>query len=304
MVRRWARFRDLALHAASALRPKAEKQLARESRGLPEQIFVFFDIFCLESFTEGNEGKERVCLSFPPLAPLMRQVGYWHDSVTLFQHTLKVAEKRRASGETFPAAMAEISLGKSFVGKGDRSQAISHFQAALRLAPSYYKVHEELGSVLLGAGQKDEARAEFERTLQLKPASALAHAGLGAIHTARGQIEAAIAEYREALQLQPRFPVALNNLAWIYATDEKFHDGAEALRLALLATRQNGDSDAASLDTLAAAYAEAGRFSEAMQTSERALQLAIAQGNTALADAIRTHITFYRASSPYRDAAK
>ena len=232
------------------------------------------------------------------------QVSYWHDSITLFQQTLKVAEKRRAGGETFPAAMAEISLGKAFVAKGERSQAVSHFQAALQIAPNYYKIHEELGSVLLAAGQKDEARAEFERALQLKPASAFAHAGLGAIYTARGQIEAAIDKYRQALQLQPRFPVALNNLAWIYATDEKFHDGADALRLAELANRQNDDSDAASLDTLAAAYAEAGRFSEAVQTAERALQLATAEGNAALADAIRTHVKFYRAHSPYRDAAK
>lgn len=229
------------------------------------------------------------------------QVSYWHDSITLFQHSLKVAEKRHA---TFPVAMAEISLGKAFVAKGERSQAVSHFQAALRIAPDYYKIHEELGSVLLGAGQKEEARAEFKRVLQLKPASALAHAGLGAIYTARSQIEAAIAEYRQALQLQPRFPIALNNLAWIYATDEKFHDGAEAVRLAELANRQNDGSDAAALDTLAAAYAEAGRFSDAVPTAERALQLAVAQRNAPLADAIRAHMKFYRAGSPYHDMIK
>jgi hypothetical protein len=53
--------------------------------------------------------------------------------------------------------------------------------------------------------------------------------------------------------------------------------------------------------TLAAAYAEAGRFSEAVETARRALNLALAQGNTALADALRKKIALYEAGLAYRE---
>ena len=53
------------------------------------------------------------------------------------------------------------------------------------------------------------------------------------------------------------------------------------------------------LDTLAAAYAEAGRFAEAVQTAERALRLAVAKGDRSLAAAMETHLQLYRKQEPY-----
>ena len=56
------------------------------------------------------------------------------------------------------------------------------------------------------------------------------------------------------------------------------------------------------LEALAAAYAEAGRFAEALATAQRALQLAEAQSNGVLAEALGSQLKFYQAGAPYRDA--
>ena len=77
-------------------------------------------------------------------------------------------------------------------------------------------------------------------------------------------------------------------------------NGAKAVELAERADHLTGNGNASISATLAAAYAEAGRFPNAVQTAKRALQLATDQGNTALADAIRTQIRLYQSGSPYR----
>jgi len=53
--------------------------------------------------------------------------------------------------------------------------------------------------------------------------------------------------------------------------------------------------------TLAAAYAEAGRLAEAVQTGQRAVQLATAEGNTVRADSIRAQIEVYQSGAAFRD---
>ncbi len=64
----------------------------------------------------------------------------------------------------------------------------------------------------------------------------------------------------------------------------------------------SGDGNANTLDTLAAAYAEAGRFPEAVKTAERALTLATSQNNSDLAEILRARIKLYQRGFPYRDA--
>ena len=96
----------------------------------------------------------------------------------------------------------------------------------------------------------------------------------------------------------------LNNLAWIGAThpDPRFRDGVRAVAGAQRAVELSG-SEVHTVDTLAAAYAEVGRFPEALATVRKALQLARQQNNPALADALRTRIALYEAGKPLRQAA-
>ena len=100
-----------------------------------------------------------------------------------------------------------------------------------------------------------------------------------------GRTREAVAQYREALRLNPNLAGALNNLAWVLAAspDDELRNGAEAVRLAERACELTHYGEPSFIDTLAAAYAEAGRFPEAVTTAEKAEQLATAAGLTAVA---------------------
>jgi Flp pilus assembly protein TadD len=115
-----------------------------------------------------------------------------------------------------------------------------------------------------------------------------------------GRTREAIVQYRKALRWNPNLTEALNNLAWVLATnpDGQLRNGAEAVRLADHACEATGYSQPLLVGTLAAAYAEAGRFQEAVATAEKAWQLATDAGLTSLAAKDRQLIELYRAGKP------
>jgi tetratricopeptide (TPR) repeat protein len=118
-----------------------------------------------------------------------------------------------------------------------------------------------------------------------------------------GKANEALSNYERALEIDPNDTEALNNMAWILATwpDALTRDGAKAVELAERAdSLTRGESPVASA-TLAAAYAEAGRFAEAVKTDQRALRLATAEGDAARADSIRTQIEVYQSGAAFRD---
>ena len=92
------------------------------------------------------------------------------------------------------------------------------------------------------------------------------------------------------------------NMALVLATfpETRVRNGTKAVELAQRADHLTGDANPSISATLAAAYAEAGRFPNAITTARRALQLATDQGNAALADAIRAQIRLYQSGLPYR----
>jgi tetratricopeptide (TPR) repeat protein len=117
------------------------------------------------------------------------------------------------------------------------------------------------------------------------------------------QTAQAIAHYTEALRLKPDHNVALNNLAWIRAADAQaeFRDGPEAVRLAQRACELTRYQAPAPLETLAAAYAEAGRFDDALAIAERARQLALAAAQPELAERPMKMLKLFTGRQPYRE---
>jgi hypothetical protein len=111
--------------------------------------------------------------------------------------------------------------------------------------------------------------------------------------------------FRRAIRLNPNYAEALNNLARVLATgaDDKLRDGAEAVRLAERACVLTQYGQPWFVGTLAAAYAEAGRFPEAVATAEKAEQLATGAGMTAVAAKVREMLALYRAGQPYHEPA-
>jgi tetratricopeptide (TPR) repeat protein len=110
-------------------------------------------------------------------------------------------------------------------------------------------------------------------------------------------------DYQKVLEMQPDFVLALNNLAWVLATAPQvsLRNGSQAITLARRADQLSGGKNANVLSTLAAAYAEAGRFPEAIDSAQKAVSLAIAGKDQAGIAELRRQLGFYQRGSPYRD---
>ena len=111
----------------------------------------------------------------------------------------------------------------------------------------------------------------------------------------------ALSQYQNALQIEPANPALQNNLAWLLATspEASLRDGNRAVELARQANALTSGQNPAFLTTLAAAFAEAGRFPEAVETAQRALSLAGAQSDTMLAAMLQSELKLYQAGAPF-----
>ncbi|MCE9518202.1 MAG: tetratricopeptide repeat protein [Verrucomicrobia bacterium] len=201
-------------------------------------------------------------------------------------------------------AEAQNNYGELLLRNGQVDEAIEHYQKALELKPDYAEAHYNMGNALLQKGRVDEAISHYREALELEPEYTLAHLNLGNALKQAGRMGEAISQYEAALKLSPSELGALNNLAWMLATspDAAQRNGARALEVALQANQLSGGNHAIVQHTLAAAYAECGRFAEAAEVAERAMAGAISEGNTAMAAALRNERELYLAGKALREA--
>ena len=197
---------------------------------------------------------------------------------------------------------AHYNLGVALAGRGQVDSAIAHYQKALEIKPDYAEAHNNLGNVLLGLGQWDEALKHFRKVVELSPEGAVPRNTLGAVLATCGRFDEALSQFQKALQIQPNDAETRKNLAWLRATcpQASLRNGAEAIEHAQRAEQLCGGRRPDVLDVLAAAYAEAGRFPEAVATASKALELTRQQNQRALADALRARIALYEAGKPLR----
>jgi len=165
---------------------------------------------------------------------------------------------------------------------------------------------KSIGNVLLREGKTNEAIAQYVAANKMAPEDWEVHARLAQVLAAGPDTAAGIEHYREALRLKPDWPETLNNLAWLLARhpNPAFRDGAEAVRLAERACALTGRKRVLYLGTLAAAYAEAGKFPEAVATAQEARDLAAATGQKELAALNEKLRQLYQAGKPFREGAE
>ena len=176
----------------------------------------------------------------------------------------------------------------------------------------FYRVDEPGGH---GEGLPEKLRAlpdqeaRLQEWLKSNPSSRMAHYKLGKLFAEKHELALAVQQWQEAIRLKPDWAEMANNLAWILATsaDPHIRNGSEAVELAERACRSEAASPPPAgsrlpdfLDTLAAAYAESGRFDEAAKTSGKALRLATGAGLDQLAAALRVRVQLYQSGQPYR----
>ncbi len=200
-------------------------------------------------------------------------------------------------------AEAYNNLGILLMRQGRPAEAIEQFQKALELEPDNAEIQNNLANIFTTQGRVDEAIEHYRLALKQMPDSVHAHYQLGYLLQSRGEFAASVAQFQKVLQLDPKNVSAQNNLAWLLATcpDNSVRNGTKAVDLAEQAVQLSGGETPEILDTLAAAYSEAGRFSEAVATANRAFNLSVLKNNTPLADAIRAQLRLYEAGKPFRD---
>jgi tetratricopeptide (TPR) repeat protein len=225
--------------------------------------------------------------------------------------------------------------GVSQALQGRLKEAISDFDEVLKLKPDYANAWFNRGEIRLQIGAYEKAIEDYTRSLELNPndpgalqGRAQAHAKLGdharaladlnavlaakpthapaltdrgEVYAALGQWEQAADDFRAAAKADPKFGRAYRGLAWLLATcpDERQRNAEAALVTAEKAMEFDGE-DYQTLDTLAAAYANAQRYAEAKSTLEKAIELAPAFD----AEAMKERLQLYASERPYRDAPR
>ena len=200
-------------------------------------------------------------------------------------------------------AEAHDNLGLALAGRGQVDDAIVCYRKALQIKPDLAEAHNNFGVLLGQRGRFDEAIVHLQQALKIKPDFAEAHNNLGNALNGQGKLAEAVVQWREAVRLQPNQIAYVNNLAWLLATcpEASVRNGAEAVELARRAVQLSGSREPALLGTLAAAYAEAGRFPAAVQTARKALELAAQQNTQALVESLQAKLPLYEAGTPFRE---
>ncbi|MGB7768995.1 MAG: tetratricopeptide repeat protein [Verrucomicrobiia bacterium] len=195
------------------------------------------------------------------------------------------------------------NLGNAQLQKGKFDEAIVHFQKALQIKPDFVEAHVNLGKALLEKGRLPEAVQHFQRALAMRPDDPGIEMDLGYAWSRQGQFEPAIEHYQAALKLQPNNAAFLNNLAWLLATcpEARSRNGQQAVQLAERACQLTDFKQPQLIGTLAAAYAEAGRFDDAVAASEKAHDLALALGQQTLALKNQKLLQLFKAHQPCRE---
>jgi len=222
------------------------------------------------------------------------QTSFWSNSETLWTHTLAV---------TSDNDVAQNNLGIILLAKGKLDEAISRFEAAVNLRPENGPAHDNLAKAFLQKGQVADAMVHYRKLLEIQPENVEARNILGTVLIQQGRVRQALEQWQETLVIQPENGNAKSNLAWVLATspDGSLRDGARAVELSEQALRLSGGKNPLIFRTLAAAYAESGRFGEAIETAQRGLELAHTQGNPGLATELENTIVLYQAARPLRD---
>jgi tetratricopeptide (TPR) repeat protein len=192
-------------------------------------------------------------------------------------------------------------LGDSFASAGQYDQAVAAYQSSLQLSPDQPDTQVKIGQCFLQIQSADQADAAFQAALDLQPDNSDAHAGLGMILQSQGRDADAITHYRQALAARPDSLLALNNLAWLLATDSDptLRNGPQAVTLAKRACEQTHYQKAFLIGTLAAAYAEAGQFDDAIAAAQKARDVATTNGETDLAARNTQLLKLYQSHHPF-----
>jgi len=223
-----------------------------------------------------------------------RDCAMYSDGETLWRVTL---------ARNPDAWLAHTDLGVLLDSRGQINDAIIQFKQALHINPDNAEACNALGNDMLIEGHPEEAISDFEKALDFQPGYAAAESNLGGALVATGDFKQASAAYEAAIKSEPYNEFYLNNLAWFLATcpQADFRNGHEAVQLAEQACKLTDYTQTQLIGTLAAAYAEAGRFDDAVAAAQKACDLATLHGEEDLLQKNQQMLQLYRTHKAYHE---
>ena len=244
-------------------------------------------------------------LKITPESPLAR-----NNLGSAFLKQGKVAEAihefQRVLSRDPQSITGRFNLAGALLRSGRATEAVAEYEGVLAIKPDFAQGHLALGHALMRAGRLADAIAQFKIAVQLQPGHAHARNSLATAFAAKQEWGEAIRCWRETLEIDPNNVAAQSGLAWTLATapDPTLRNGAEALAISQRLSQTTEASNPMILRFLAAAYAEAGRFPEAIETTERGIALATSQYRSDLAALLQSDLKLLQSAQPLRDAGK
>ncbi|MBU0678244.1 MAG: tetratricopeptide repeat protein, partial [Verrucomicrobia bacterium] len=202
--------------------------------------------------------------------------------------------------------VTHYNLGLLLALEGQYEQALEQYGEAVRIRPDFTDAYCRMGSCYMLLGELDEAIRSFAKAVEASPEQFEIHYQLAALCHAAGNHAEALRHYKTTTVLNPWFPDAFSNMAWILSThaDPELRDGSSAVKLATRACELTGYRNPLFLTSLAAAYAETGRFEKAIATETRAADTALSAGNTELVRQCRHRLELYHRGEPHRETVQ
>ncbi len=227
------------------------------------------------------------------LARVFQTQGRFDDAIAHYNAALEIDPK---------LSIAHNNLGILLLQKGNLAEGIRQLREAVRLRPDNAESQYNLALALNQQGQWSEAAGLFKKTAGSYPADPKAHYEFAVALAHLKRTREAMSEYAAALLIQPDYPDALDGLAWILSTDSNpdFRNGQQAVKMAERACELTGRNDPVKLKTLAAAYAETGRFDAAITTLQSAKDLAAKASSQQLASECVLMLEHFQKSEPWR----
>lgn len=329
------RYEDAIAEWKKALELSPENDKAHNNVGLLLTGIGKFDE-AIPHFEKTLKANPEYPAAHSNLGVALAGAGKLDEAIAEFQSALLVDPDSIEAKNNLARALAK--KGIALAAKGSLDEAIAQFLRVLQISPDYPQIHQSLGRLLALKGSFDEAIAQFQQALQATPDSAEAHNGLGVALVQTGRADEAVIHFEKAVAANPEFAEAyfnlgdtlyyvkhkvpealtawrsvlridpnhitvLHQMAWVLATSPEAsqRDGSQAVGLAERALNLSGGREPAVLDSVAAAYAETGRFSEAVRVTGQALALAKERNNRRLVEALEARMALYAANTPFRD---
>jgi len=284
----------------------------------------------IEKYERGLELNPASVPAHLSLVPLLLETGRAELALRHCQEAIRLSPGN---------VVAQFNLGVCLERLGRTDDALRQYEAALEIDPNYEYAHNAIAVLLAGRGQYEEAERRYQQAIRANPRYIMPLVNLGDLYRRRGYFADAETQYRraldiepyyvparlflalalegrgrwrealpmmrEAVRLAPRWPEPRLRLAWLLATspEPNLRNGAEAVRLAEQAAAEMPEPTALSLDVLAAAQAEAGQFSQAVDAAKKALERVDTGSWDPSAETIRQRLALYQDNRPFRQSA-